>query len=729
MAWDSSSFAWEWDAETFHPPASGAGADYRKSTENNHPPETGLCVGKNGIHINKKIGPALATKSTISLHVHDSSQSNWSTSPRIYGHANGLNGDVVHSATSSAKHNGRQVDWHINKHENNSCREGGLVAVGEMASSTKQERLHVDWHCNQQAAKFIKEENSTVFPAPSSAPNNSNISWLHVNGFLNLDSENTYNMKSRDGMIGPDNVARAVTGVIPIVTTCTGIGNGSITCNDNFESIQNSRKVPEKENGGSSQKIRYAFAHVLDAGTQQCSLTERGHQQNAVSKEEMQLSAVKVVKGTSSTSKDSGTQQIDEQHSSNATGSAGSGDSFIGLHLGKRTYSHDGLKATANKSAQKAVLPPKRSRTAVSLPRCQVEGCKLDLTSAKDYHRRHKVCEPHSKAGKVVVAGREQRFCQQCSRFHSLSEFDEAKRSCRRRLAGHNERRRKPQPDPLTLHARLHSTFEDWPFLHHSRLSRMPLFWQDPGEIRSNGIWPRMISGLYGNQSVCDYGIQESVTERGLVKNLSQRSLGYHDKVSMLLQSPKLLRQTSAGYERAQNYSAGGLDGLMGDGLTLAPSSGVLPGLDTTPVTRGVTRVSDSGRALSLLSLQTQGSHDSDVWIPDPLGLANSAAAFGHEIGHHEEVFGPQQFLIQGAPQYFNDVSVEKSLVPLSLSNSQPHSDGAHLGPLISFERDIDDCSVVHDLDRQTSNHPSFALLPFHQEDGLSQVGRHEDAG
>lgn len=28
-------------------------------------------------------------------------------------------------------------------------------------------------------------------------------------------------------------------------------------------------------------------------------------------------------------------------------------------------------------------------------------------------------------------------------RFHELYEFDETKRSCRRRLAGHNERRRK----------------------------------------------------------------------------------------------------------------------------------------------------------------------------------------------------------------------------------------------------------------------------------------------
>lgn len=31
------------------------------------------------------------------------------------------------------------------------------------------------------------------------------------------------------------------------------------------------------------------------------------------------------------------------------------------------------------------------------------------------------------------------------SRFHLLCEFDDGKRSCRRRLAGHNQRRRKPQ--------------------------------------------------------------------------------------------------------------------------------------------------------------------------------------------------------------------------------------------------------------------------------------------
>ncbi|KAL1189267.1 Squamosa promoter-binding-like protein 1 [Cardamine amara subsp. amara] len=81
-------------------------------------------------------------------------------------------------------------------------------------------------------------------------------------------------------------------------------------------------------------------------------------------------------------------------------------------------------------------------------PVCQVENCEADLSKVKDYHRRHKVCEMHSKATSAIVGGIMQRFCQQCSRFHVLQEFDEGKRSCRRRLAGHNKRRRKTNPEP-----------------------------------------------------------------------------------------------------------------------------------------------------------------------------------------------------------------------------------------------------------------------------------------
>ncbi|KAH9606545.1 hypothetical protein KSS87_000532 [Heliosperma pusillum] len=78
---------------------------------------------------------------------------------------------------------------------------------------------------------------------------------------------------------------------------------------------------------------------------------------------------------------------------------------------------------------------------------CQADNCTADLTDAKRYHRRHKVCEFHAKAPVVIVNRYHQRFCQQCSRFHEVSEFDDIKRSCRRRLAGHNERRRKSSFD------------------------------------------------------------------------------------------------------------------------------------------------------------------------------------------------------------------------------------------------------------------------------------------
>nr|1WJ0_A Chain A, squamosa promoter-binding protein-like 12 [Arabidopsis thaliana] len=55
---------------------------------------------------------------------------------------------------------------------------------------------------------------------------------------------------------------------------------------------------------------------------------------------------------------------------------------------------------------------------------CQVDNCGADLSKVKDYHRRHKVCEIHSKATTALVGGIMQRFCQQCSRFHVLEEFD-----------------------------------------------------------------------------------------------------------------------------------------------------------------------------------------------------------------------------------------------------------------------------------------------------------------
>lgn len=122
-------------------------------------------------------------------------------------------------------------------------------------------------------------------------------------------------------------------------------------------------------------------------------------------------------------------------------------DERLRLNLG------GGLTSVAAEEPAVVSRPTKRVRSgspgSSAYPMCQVDNCKEDLSNAKDYHRRHKVCELHSKSTKALVAQQMQRFCQQCSRFHPLSEFDEGKRSCRRRLAGHNRRRRKTQPDDV----------------------------------------------------------------------------------------------------------------------------------------------------------------------------------------------------------------------------------------------------------------------------------------
>ncbi|KAM6587445.1 hypothetical protein CsatA_010050 [Cannabis sativa] len=115
--------------------------------------------------------------------------------------------------------------------------------------------------------------------------------------------------------------------------------------------------------------------------------------------------------------------------------------SRIGLNLGGRTYFSSEDDFMSRLYRRPRPLDPGSAHS----PRCQAEGCNADLSHAKHYHRRHKVCEFHSKASTVIAAGLTQRFCQQCSRFHILSEFDNGKRSCRKRLADHNRRRRKTQ--------------------------------------------------------------------------------------------------------------------------------------------------------------------------------------------------------------------------------------------------------------------------------------------
>uniref|UniRef100_A0A5B6ZU58 Putative Squamosa promoter-binding protein isoform 1 n=1 Tax=Davidia involucrata TaxID=16924 RepID=A0A5B6ZU58_DAVIN len=141
--------------------------------------------------------------------------------------------------------------------------------------------------------------------------------------------------------------------------------------------------------------------------------------------------------------------------SSNSGGQENKGDFSVDLKLGQADGS--GNESADNSKVSKSVLSPsgssKRARAVnngIQTASCQVDGCNADLSNCREYHKRHKVCELHSKTPQVTIGGHKQRFCQQCSRFHSLEEFDDEKRSCRKRLDGHNRRRRKPQPEPLS---------------------------------------------------------------------------------------------------------------------------------------------------------------------------------------------------------------------------------------------------------------------------------------
>ncbi|KAJ6778758.1 SQUAMOSA PROMOTER-BINDING-LIKE PROTEIN 17 [Salix koriyanagi] len=114
---------------------------------------------------------------------------------------------------------------------------------------------------------------------------------------------------------------------------------------------------------------------------------------------------------------------LSESATSNATSPPA--ESVNGLKFGKKIYfeDHGGVGAPAKRGtgSSSSGSGSGSSRKAQGgqqqqPPRCQVEGCKVDLSDAKTYYSRHKVCSMHSKSPRVIVAGLVQRFCQQCSR-------------------------------------------------------------------------------------------------------------------------------------------------------------------------------------------------------------------------------------------------------------------------------------------------------------------------
>ncbi|PRW32487.1 squamosa promoter-binding 8 [Chlorella sorokiniana] len=67
---------------------------------------------------------------------------------------------------------------------------------------------------------------------------------------------------------------------------------------------------------------------------------------------------------------------------------------------------------------------------------CQVEGCGADLSQLRYFFRKQRICEQHARADVVTdAAGRQLRFCQQCTRLEPLDNFTVGRRSCKASLA------------------------------------------------------------------------------------------------------------------------------------------------------------------------------------------------------------------------------------------------------------------------------------------------------
>lgn len=299
---------------------------------------------------------------------------------------------------------------------------------------------------------------------------------------------------------------------------------------------------------------------------------------------------------------------LTESATSNATSPPA--ESVNGLKFGKKIYFEDhvgvGAPAKSGTGSSSSGSGSGSSRKAQGgqhqqPPRCQVEGCKVDLSDAKTYYSRHKVCSMHSKSPRVIVAGLVQRFCQQCSRFHLLPEFDQGKRSCRRRLAGHNERRRKP-PSGSVLSAR-HGRFSPSLFDNSSRAGGLVVdFSAYPRHTGRDG-WPAARSSELapGNDTAAP-----------------GRSISHMWQINSQNPPSNLCLQGSTG----------------GTGLF---SSGIPPGECFTGVA-----VSDSSCALSLLSNQPWGSTNrasslavNDLFSAEEAPVVQSTANHGAAVNQY----------------------------------------------------------------------------------------------
>ncbi|XWS23068.1 hypothetical protein CRYUN_Cryun29cG0090000 [Craigia yunnanensis] len=309
-----------------------------------------------------------------------------------------------------------------------------------------------------------------------------------------------------------------------------------------------------------------------------------------------------------------GEEECGSKHSSSLMESNSQESSLIDLKLGRLTDYRDAqdgkfLKKTSVVSSIRPALMAKKARTTSSYshtPCCQVFGCNKDLSSAKYYHKRHKVCEPHSKTAKVIVNGIEQRFCQQCSRFHLLAEFDDGKRSCRKRLTGHNERRRKLYFNTLSGKPhKLLQSFQGTKFLETSIPKRTPFV--IPNIFQGDLVYPERY---------------EHASQFQQVK--SEEKPIYSPQSAIPMTNGQLLTKSSFHmHDNWKQYVPG----------TFSSATEAFNAPNAASTVKELSGVSCSDCALSLLSAQSQNlsSHATGIQMTRP--LINQAGHAHHSSG------------------------------------------------------------------------------------------------
>ncbi|XP_076939482.1 squamosa promoter-binding-like protein 13A [Bidens hawaiensis] len=296
----------------------------------------------------------------------------------------------------------------------------------------------------------------------------------------------------------------------------------------------------------------------------------------------------------------------------------------VDLKLGQVIDSGLNLKPASSKMALSPSGSSKRARPVnnVQGANCLVDGCKADLGQCKEYHRRHKVCEVHSKTPEVSINGHKQRFCQQCSRFHSLEEFDEGKRSCRKRLDGHNRRRRKPQPDTARA-AGLFSTHQGTTMFQFAS----PHVYQTT--TLTNPLWTGMVNcesePTYSTRAHRQNAYPESsssgskkVTGKQQFSLFDNNCSGSHLRLNHESSPPKACHQQLISFEGNNNNNNNSYDKLFCDGYS--------------PPARVVQPVVPSDCALSLLS--SSPSQTSCTTLSHVMHQPNSFTATPNPLDH-----------------------------------------------------------------------------------------------